>query len=135
MNADNATSNDKQTTALDNLNNSFDSVNRVRCFNHTLQLSVKTLIKPFNVGMGKTTEANIDDMPALEDFEDDNTDEENGVDDDGGNGAGQEDYDNVEDEVDEFAELSQDEQDQIVNDTVAVQQAVSKLQQLSFAVI
>jgi hypothetical protein len=87
------------------------------------------------MGMGKTTEADIDDMPALENLEDDNTNEENGVDDDGGNGAGQEDYNNVEDEVDEFAELSQDEQDQIVNDTVAVQQAVSKLQQLSFAVI
>ncbi|KAJ7786902.1 hypothetical protein B0H14DRAFT_2218220, partial [Mycena olivaceomarginata] len=38
---DNATSNDTQNTALsDNPNNSFDSVNRVRCFAHTLNLAV-----------------------------------------------------------------------------------------------
>ncbi|KAJ7192442.1 hypothetical protein GGX14DRAFT_304208, partial [Mycena pura] len=38
---DNATSNDTQNTALaNNPNNSFDAVNRVRCFNHTLNLAV-----------------------------------------------------------------------------------------------
>ncbi|KAJ7587041.1 hypothetical protein C8J56DRAFT_724119, partial [Mycena floridula] len=39
--ADNATSNDTQTMYLsDNVDNIFDSVNRIRCFNHTLNLAV-----------------------------------------------------------------------------------------------
>ncbi|KAF8231146.1 hypothetical protein L208DRAFT_1052129, partial [Tricholoma matsutake] len=35
---DNAMSNDKQTTQLHQLPNLFESVNRIRCFNHTMQL-------------------------------------------------------------------------------------------------
>ncbi|KAF8871162.1 hypothetical protein BD779DRAFT_1429401, partial [Infundibulicybe gibba] len=38
FNGDNATSNDMQTCKLAVLPNSFEEVNRVRCFNHTLQL-------------------------------------------------------------------------------------------------
>ncbi|KDQ52103.1 hypothetical protein JAAARDRAFT_84792, partial [Jaapia argillacea MUCL 33604] len=38
--ADNTTSNDKQTTKLDWLSNSFKAANRVRCFNHTVNLVV-----------------------------------------------------------------------------------------------
>ncbi|KAG2079078.1 hypothetical protein BDR04DRAFT_986372, partial [Suillus decipiens] len=38
VNADNATANDTQTMKLTSLDNSFESVNCVRCFNHTLQL-------------------------------------------------------------------------------------------------
>ncbi|KAJ7065552.1 hypothetical protein C8F01DRAFT_932417, partial [Mycena amicta] len=38
---DNATSNDTQTEALDlSTENIFEGVNRVRCFNHTLNLAV-----------------------------------------------------------------------------------------------
>ena len=48
LNADNATSNDKQTTKLDALPNSFEEENRVRCFNHTMQLSAKSLLAPLN---------------------------------------------------------------------------------------
>lgn len=45
---DNATSNDTQNDALGaNPNNSFDPVNRVRCFNHTLNLAVKAFLVPF----------------------------------------------------------------------------------------
>ena len=47
FNADNATNNDKQTMCLHQLNNSFDHVNRIRCYNHTMQLSAKALLKPF----------------------------------------------------------------------------------------
>jgi hypothetical protein len=54
MNADNASANDTQTTELSTLDNAFDAENRVRCFNHTLQLSAKTLIQPFNPGMAKS---------------------------------------------------------------------------------
>ena len=55
MNADNATSNDTQSETLTEMPDSFDLENHVRCFNHTLQLSAKTLLRPFNVGLGKKT--------------------------------------------------------------------------------
>src|SRR5258705_11663448 len=51
FNADNATPNDVQTIKLDQLDNSFKEENRVRCFNHTLQLSAKSLLKPFNLAL------------------------------------------------------------------------------------
>ncbi|KAG1800542.1 hypothetical protein EV424DRAFT_1294417, partial [Suillus variegatus] len=38
FNGDNATSNDTQTTKLDQLPNSFAKKNCARCFNHMLQL-------------------------------------------------------------------------------------------------
>ncbi|KAI0281071.1 hypothetical protein BC826DRAFT_865523, partial [Russula brevipes] len=38
VSADNATSNDTQGEALADMHNSFELENRVRCFNHTLQL-------------------------------------------------------------------------------------------------
>lgn len=55
INTDNATPNDKQTTKLSQLNNSFEEENRAQCFNHTVQLSAKTLLKPFNAALGKMT--------------------------------------------------------------------------------
>src|SRR5882762_8050502 len=68
LNADNATSNDTQTTRLHKLNNSFNKENHVRCFNHTLQLSTKTLLKPFNIALaGKgmdNDDGNDDDIAA-----------------------------------------------------------------------
>ena len=60
VNVDNATLNDTQTTKLSQMDNSFDKQNCVRCFNHTLQLSAKSLLKPFNTALsGSTTD---DDM-------------------------------------------------------------------------
>ncbi|KAF7372915.1 Dimer-Tnp-hAT domain-containing protein [Mycena sanguinolenta] len=45
---DNATSNDTQNVALaSNPNNDFESVNRVRCFAHTLNLAVSAFLRPF----------------------------------------------------------------------------------------
>ncbi|KAJ7355244.1 hypothetical protein DFH08DRAFT_690123, partial [Mycena albidolilacea] len=45
---DNATSNDTQNTALDRSSeNDFDAVNRVRCFNHTMNLAVKVFMHLF----------------------------------------------------------------------------------------
>jgi hypothetical protein len=72
MTADNASSNNVQAAVLFTLENTFDIANHVRCFNHTIQLSGKALIKPFNAGMGKTDgspENSHDDMPSIEDFE------------------------------------------------------------------
>jgi len=53
LNADNTTSNDTQTTKLDQLDNTFEEENQVRCFSHTLQLSAKALPKPFNIGLSR----------------------------------------------------------------------------------
>jgi hypothetical protein len=73
INADNASANDTQMSELDVLDNSFKEAYRARCFNHTLQLSVKTLLKPFNTALfGKgADDDNIsddegDDQPVLE---------------------------------------------------------------------
>jgi hypothetical protein len=57
MNADNASANDTMTTCLDDMPNAFEEVHRVRCFNHTLQLSAKALLKPFNAGLSSDPKA------------------------------------------------------------------------------
>ena len=63
FNSDNATSNDTQMTKLNALNNSFNEENWVWCFNHTLQLSAKSLLNPFNTALsGKAAD---DDDAAL----------------------------------------------------------------------
>jgi hypothetical protein len=129
FNANNASSNDTQTTKLDQLDNSFDKENYTRCFNHTLQLLAKTLLKPFNLALsGKATED--DNMAITEEIEDPEgllmpEDEGEGQDED-------EDEDKVmdhddEDNVDELAELSEDEQTRLLEDTAAVRQAVTKV--------
>ncbi|GBE84099.1 hypothetical protein SCP_0600770 [Sparassis crispa] len=68
FNGDNATSNDKQTSELAKLPNSFEEANRARCFSHTLQLSAKSLLQPFNSALEKPSEMQddkFDDLPEL----------------------------------------------------------------------
>jgi hypothetical protein len=81
-----------QTEKLDQLPNSFNIINGVCCFNHTMQLSAKALLKPFNcISSLQNDDADMynehdDNMPALQtidekeevdsDGEDDNDDEE-----------------------------------------------------------
>jgi hypothetical protein len=78
---DSATSNDTQTTTLStNPNNSFAAANRVRCFNHVLNLSAKSLLRPFQKTLkrdGTEVTYSLDDFeePDLED-DDDNLGEE-----------------------------------------------------------
>ena len=50
------------------MTNSFEEVNCACCFNHTLQLSAKTLLKPFNVGMSSTNPASEEDLEEHEDL-------------------------------------------------------------------
>ena len=75
MNADNASSNNTQTTALAGMENSFESEKRIRCFNHTIQLSAKALVEQFNTGMkaaandGSDIVITDEEMSALEDFD------------------------------------------------------------------
>jgi hypothetical protein len=123
------------------MENSFEEVNRARCFNHTLQLSAKTLLKPFNAGMSST-------KPALEKEELDNIGEEISLDNDtgGSNENGDEDGDEGErdggdeypddegepedannDETDELTQLDEHERKNILMDTAVVRQTVTKV--------
>jgi hypothetical protein len=126
---DNASSNAVQASALHGLENCFDETNRVRCFNHSIQLSGKALIKPFNVGMGKAdigTENSVTDAPSLEEFDYD----------DDGNGNGDDEpgllEDSGEDGTDgEEETLSQEELSALLANTSAVRETVSEVCQIS----
>ena len=67
FNADNATSNDTQTTKLHELDNSFSKENWVQCFNHTLQLSAKSFLKPLNPAFSRNATDDNDDITAQDD--------------------------------------------------------------------
>ena len=120
MTADNASSNNVQAAALYELENSFDEANHIRCFNHTIQLSGKALIKPFNAGMGKRDSgpnSGDNDNPNLEDFDHN--------DDTGGDGDPFE--DRVEDDNNNNNKLSEEEHSRLLDDTSAVRETVSKV--------
>jgi hypothetical protein len=80
MTCDNATFNNKQTDKLDDLSNSFEKMNCIRCFNHTMQLSAKALLKPFvtatNISGDQDSDGDDSNMPPLEEDEEDNDEEE-----------------------------------------------------------
>ena len=128
VNADNASSNRTQVEALEKMDNNFDGDNYVRCFNHTLQLCAKALIKPFNMAIcGKKSaeedeEGDVDgkDMPDLEDvqYEDDEEDTDD---------TDVEDGDDIDDDVNELDELDDKERDKLIVETTAVRLAVSKV--------
>lgn len=129
---DNATSNDKQTTRLHRLPNLFESVNHIPCFNHTMQLSAKALLRPFacatsTAEVDSINEAldndEMDEMPGLKGIEDDEeADNDNDNNDDaGGNG-------NDDDEIDEeFNGLSDEEREQLLDNTAAVRGTLDKV--------
>ena len=128
MNADNATSNDTQKKTLADMPNSFSLENRVCCFNHTLQLSAKTLLRPFNAGLGKMTDDgdnnDVDDLDA-DDNGLDKDDDDDGNDDDSLPTVL--DADDIDDGVDELDALDADEREEIIADTAAVRETVSKV--------
>jgi hypothetical protein len=131
--ADNASSNDTQTTTLASLNNSFNEVNRVRCFNHTLQLSAKTLLQPFNASMSSATAASdeegmVEDLPTLEEPDDEEDDESSAL-------AGCEEADDPEDDINELDTMSGAEWDEVLEDTAVVQHAVSKVPSIHICVL
>lgn len=123
FNADNATSNDKQTTKLDQLDNSFQKENRIRCFNHTVQLSAKALLKPFNTALSSVTtddggEDDLDeDIAVLNDEqEEEEQDEEPEV------------IEDVEDDnINELDELDDEERTRVLGETAAVRATVTKV--------
>ncbi|KAJ7776075.1 hypothetical protein B0H14DRAFT_2401615, partial [Mycena olivaceomarginata] len=62
---DNATVNDTQNTALGNsAHNTFRPENHVRCFTHTLNLGVKSFLRPFQPPVKKKGRAAMDDDDA-----------------------------------------------------------------------
>jgi hypothetical protein len=124
LNADNATSNDTQTAKLDKLNNSFSKDNRVRCFNHTIQLSAKALLQPFNTALsGKST----DDEDVILDNHNDLLGNETEGDEDEDEDEGADDIDDEDDDIDELQELGEDEQKQVLEETATVRETVTKV--------
>lgn len=124
VNADNATANDKQTTKLDALPNSFQEENRVRCFNHTMQLSAKSLLAPLNPAISQKATQD-DEMPEEDDDqplpEDDAEDDEDNKEED------VEEEEDEDDGINELEELSEDEQVQVLEDTAEVRKTVTKV--------
>jgi hypothetical protein len=121
FNGDNATSNDKQTTALDKLPNSFDATNHVQCFNHTIQLSAKALLKPFSASPKDNNESNNDDEDLEEGpeihYEDPEDDRSNNNDNDN----------KEEEEEDPLDELDEEAHEQLLEDTVVVHTTLNKV--------
>jgi hypothetical protein len=126
MNADNVMSNDTQGETLAEMPNSFKLKNHVCCFNHTLQLSMKTLLCPFNASLGKATEDgtcdNVDDLLSL------------GIDNDGDDDEDKDedlpvipDEDDINDSIDELDALDVDSCKAMMNDTAAVHEMVTKV--------
>ena len=134
--SDNVTSNDTQTAELEKKKNSFNLGNHVRCFNHTVQLSAKALLCPFTICVSSAT--TDDEVPLLEDVEDDG----DGDDGDGNDVEDVEDEDDplaedgnnvdndVDDGVDELAELSEEERDKVLEETAAVKQTITKVSRI-----
>jgi hypothetical protein len=121
LNADNALANDKLTTKLSSLNNSFQEDYRARCFNHTMQLSAKTLLKPFNTGLSgrdiDITDEEDDDLlipEAEEEGEEEDDDDNNNKDDE-------------DDGIDTLETLSEEERTQVLEDTAAVRTTITKV--------
>jgi len=134
FNGDNATSNDTQTAELEKKKNSFNISNHIRCFNHTIQLSAKALLKPFTKCVSSMT-ADDDDLPDLEDIE---GEVEGDGGDEGDDGSGDEDEatlaaaEDAEDYIDELEALSMEERAKILEETAAVKETISKVSQTFF---
>jgi hypothetical protein len=119
--------NDKQTVKLDALPNSFKKENCVQCFNHTLQLSAKSLLTLFNPAISQ--KATQDDK-MLEEGDDnqllpeDDTEEEDGKDNSEEDVEKNDDKDN---NINELEELSENKQVQVLENTVEVHKTVTKV--------
>jgi hypothetical protein len=124
---DNASSNDTQVAELQKKNNLFDASNHVRCFNHTIQLSCKALLKPFTSCITSST-TDDDNMLDLEAIEDNNEDESE----DKGEELACNMDDDMDDDINELDALSGEEQAAFVEATMAVKEAVTKVRTLPF---
>ena len=119
---------------LDGHPNSFDSANRVWCFNHTLQLSVKALLKAFgappkdtddNGNNDKDNEGGLEFL-SLEDCKDDIKDEDEDEDDADDEGP-RVDCEDGDEEEDLFDALDEEEHKKLEEDTLAVRSTLNKV--------
>lgn len=127
FNGDNATSNDTQTDRLHILPNSFDSVNRVRCFNHTMQISAKGLLRPFNA-TPEEEKLFCDELAndvAIMDYEQDYNGEDSDDDDDGDNNENENSTDD--DDEDPFDGLDDEGKEKLLEGTLAVRITLNKV--------
>ena len=131
VNADNAAPNDKMTTKLSQMDNSFEEENRGRCFNHTIQLFAKALLKPFNTALRKVTdnvETEDDDdqpLPVIDEEDNDNKGMEDEDRDD--EDKDDEDKDDEDNGIDELEALSEEEREEVLEDTAVVRETVTKV--------
>ena len=130
MNTDSADPNDTQTAILAKLNNSFEEDQCAQCFNHTIQLSAKTLLRPFNTALGAAGTADRasgdddDTMPDLEVIENDDNDNDDEADDRGA--ENNEAVEDADDQIDELEELEDAEREELLAATVNVRETISK---------
>jgi hypothetical protein len=125
--ADNASANATQTTALAALDNAFEEEARVLCFNHTVSLSAKAFLAPFNSAIGAAAAADIEAADADEIMLEEE-DEDEGE-------AEEEDEPDVDDGIDEMEALDELARETLIIDTNNVRSVVTKVRQLSFALI
>jgi hypothetical protein len=106
---------------LEELPNTFEELNRVRCFNHTLQLSVKGLLKPFyaagSVETENETEYDNDGMSTLQAMDDEEEDN------DGDSDADNDD----EEEEDPLGALDDNEREELIYNTEVVCTTLNKV--------
>jgi hypothetical protein len=113
------------------MKNTFEEANHAHCFNHTLQLLAKALLKPFNIGISLTMVASEEE--ALNDirnkvmtiYNKDTGNNEAGDDDDGEEDLDSSSEDLDEDDkpdptTDELDELDEQEQEKVLEDTAVV---------------
>ena len=109
-------------SVLAGLPNAFEEPNWVWCFNHTLQLSAKALLKPFYSAGLLDTDIDSDDgilvLQAADDEEEENEDEnEDGMDDDK----------DKEEEEDPFTILDNNKREILIQNTEAVHTTLMKV--------
>ena len=118
LNADNASANNKLTTKLSSLNNLFKEEYWAQCFHHTMQLSAKTILKPFNTALSGRDVDITDDNPLIPEAEEEGEEEEDN------NNNDEDDEDNG---IDKLETLSEEERTQVLEDTAAVCTTVTKV--------
>jgi hypothetical protein len=113
-----------QTEKLAAKDNSFREVNQVRCFNHSIQLSTRALLRPFNTGLGSKIDITdkVDDstegtkqFATVAEDEDECPDIED-------NDCGEDDSGE-----DEFEGMASAEHETLLADTTAVRETVTKV--------
>lgn len=121
FNGNNATLNDKQATCLHDLPNSFNEVNWVRCFNHMMQLSTWSLLKPFSTSVN-------DNVNNSDDNDNDNTPVEiEGFDGNNKDDSKDDNKKNKEEAEDALESLSAEEREALLENTTEARTTLDKV--------